>query len=89
MEVLTRSVYPVSYNARKIERLLEDDEEECGFCSGNERKEADFMIIKGTSKPFPCYICMNCLEEEVQTWIEEQLETLKQELPRYKVAGKL
>lgn len=84
-EVLTRVTYPISYDVFDIQKIVNKEDTECKECGGN----ADFRVVKRQGKPFTVYRCMGCLEEELNKWMEEQLDNLKQELTRYNVAEEL
>lgn len=85
LKVLTRSLYPVSKTAVQIQKCR--TQTECRYRAKCTGKEADFIVTKKPEKEMP--ICSKCLEQKTEEWLEEQLETIKENLKEYRAAKKL
>ena len=89
-EALTRAIFPISSNITDIQTVKQDRKCETDDDCGN---HADFKITRtGTRKgeaEYNQYICINCIEDQMQDWQETMLENLKQQLERYKTAEQL
>jgi len=82
---VTRITWPIDREVKDIEKTegVESEYSKCIMCR---QRGTDFKLIQ---KGLEDTVCMECLEEEVNAWIEDNLDNLKQALTRYNVMEEL
>lgn len=84
---LTRAIFPISSKISEIQKIDQGNKN----CVSKEdcQNPADYRIERDSKNQFAQYLCVSCIETRIQDWHQEMIQTLKEDLKRYKTAKQL